>query len=318
MIELIRHLFLPHHTNNHRPKLLHIDALTIYVIFFGLVYYSLNFIGSSHPEVLGYATDIYVNQLLQDTNIQRQQAGLSPLQLNTQLSSAAYAKAQNMFALNYWAHNSPDGKTPWDFISNAGYKYSVAGENLAKNFSTSQAVVDAWMASPSHRENVLKAAYKEVGFAVVNGKLNNEETTLVVQMFGSSNALSQVQNKPIVPQVAAVSTLESTPPVVEKIVTNTKNISNQQHSEPIIVEKTTLSQSLPNAGISVKPMVNIPTVTRYMSLIFIVIVMLILVVDAYLISKRKIVRITGHNIAHILFLSALLIAVLIATRGSVL
>src|SRR3989304_3517962 len=147
------HLCIPHTTNNHRSKILHLDALFTYVLIFAFFNFGVRTLHKTMPDVLGYATDIHVEQLLSGTNLKRQESGLSPLTMNAKLSQAAAGKAQDMFAKGYWAHNSPTGATPWSFISGAGYSYVVAGENLAKNFSNSQRVVDAWMASPTHREN---------------------------------------------------------------------------------------------------------------------------------------------------------------------
>jgi uncharacterized protein YkwD len=72
---------------------------------------------------------------------------------------------------------SPDGTEPWDFILGEKYDYIYAGENLAKNFSTFDDVVEAWYNSPSHKENLLNKNYTEMGFAIVNGELNGYETT---------------------------------------------------------------------------------------------------------------------------------------------
>ncbi len=119
------------------------------------------------------------------TNQQREKNGLDDLKMNDQLTNAAQAKADDMFAKNYWAHNSPDGTTPWVFIKGAGYDYVYAGENLARGFNSAQDVVDAWMASPDHKANLLSPNFKDVGFAVKHGKLSGEETFLVVQEFGS-------------------------------------------------------------------------------------------------------------------------------------
>jgi len=146
MQHFLRHFFLPHHSNNHRAKALHIDSLLCYVLLFAILNLSIKIIHRDFPSVLGYATDIRVDALLASTNAKRISLGLNPLKLNATLSQAAAAKAQDMFSHDYWAHNSPQGKTPWSFIVNSGYKYTIAGENLAKNFSTSGGVVDAWMA----------------------------------------------------------------------------------------------------------------------------------------------------------------------------
>ncbi len=134
---------------------------------------------------LTYAASINTLELDTQTNIERTSVDLHGLRLDSQLSSAALAKANDMIAENYWSHNSPSGTTPWSFISGSGYKYTVAGENLAMGFSNSKDVVDGWMASPAHKANVLDKSYTDVGYAVVEGELIGSHTTLVVAMYGN-------------------------------------------------------------------------------------------------------------------------------------
>lgn len=140
-------------------------------------------IGDSGAKILGFATDVTLVDLYDQTNLERQQNGLSKLKYSPVLEEAAKQKAADMFADDYWAHISPSGTTPWEFFENVEYRYVYAGENLAKDFDKSTNLVAAWMNSPTHRENILNPNYTEIGFAVVNGDLNGSETTLVVQMF---------------------------------------------------------------------------------------------------------------------------------------
>ena len=289
-------MFIPQYTNNHRAKALHVDALLVYVLLFALFNLGIRAAHRVAPDVLGYATDINVQQLLAGTNAKRQEAGLGALTLNSTLSVAAANKAADMFSKNYWAHNSPIGSTPWDFITGAGYHYTVAGENLAKNFSNSQGVVDAWMASPSHRANLLKGGYRDVGFAVVNGTLNGEETTLVIQMFGATaGELAAAPSPPpqpvVIPQEAAV--VNEPALALQPVVNGFESVNTQ-------------------------PLFNIPTVSRDMVFAFVGILMGVLFVDAWVASRRRVVRIAGHNIAHILFLSALFILISGVSRGRLL
>ena len=179
-----KNLFVPHEGNNYKGKFLHHTTLLSIVFFFVLSTFLLKTLNSSYPQVLGISTDITSEQLLVLLNQERQKDNLETLNLNPELSAAARNKANDMFSKNYWAHNSPDGKTPWNFIKDSGYVYVYAGENLARGFTTSADVTKAWMESQSHKENMLSPNYSDVGFAVVSGKLDGEETVLVVEEFG--------------------------------------------------------------------------------------------------------------------------------------
>ena len=88
-------------------------------------------------------------------NNARANQGLDALQSNGLLSQAAQAKANDMLAHDYFAHTSPSGQTPWQWITNTGYDYEYAGENLAIDFYTAQSLQEAWMNSPTHRANIM-------------------------------------------------------------------------------------------------------------------------------------------------------------------
>jgi len=177
------YFFVPAQHNNYRAKLIHHDVLTAYVVM-GFLLVSLNrYFAVPFSNVLGVAKDISVIKLTEYTNEQRKLNNVKPLTYNKKLATAANEKAKSMFVNNYWAHFGPRGETPWQFITKSGYRYDSAGENLAKNFLYSKNVVTAWMNSPTHRDNLLRKDFTEVGFAVVDGTLGGEQTTLVVQMF---------------------------------------------------------------------------------------------------------------------------------------
>lgn len=118
--------------------------------------------------VLGAKSDFSPAALLSETNSRRAEQNQAALTLDPQLSAAAQAKADDMAASDYWAHNSPDGKTPWTFISGSGYQYLSAGENLAYGFNSAGNAVKGWMNSPEHRANILSADYQNVGFGVAS------------------------------------------------------------------------------------------------------------------------------------------------------
>jgi hypothetical protein len=174
-------------------------------VFMQLAY---GFVSSGRLEVLGRVSSISASDLLTDTNTQRVNASLPGLKVNAALSAAAFSKAKDMFANNYWAHVSPAGVTPWKWLGDAGYNYDVAGENLAKNYPTAQATVDAWMASPTHRANMLKPTYQDIGFAVVDGTLDGRPTTLVVAYYGTPATVAVEGAKDAKPTVVYAAPIE--------------------------------------------------------------------------------------------------------------
>lgn len=142
--------------------------------------------GYSH-HVLGDSSDFSAATLLTDTNTQRSDAHEASLTLDSQLTTAAQAKANDMVTHNYWSHTSPSGQTPWSFITAAGYSYAVAGENLAYGFNNAADTVSGWMNSPEHRANILDTAYQNVGFGVASSPdyLGQGPATVVVAEYGA-------------------------------------------------------------------------------------------------------------------------------------
>ncbi|MBX4198760.1 CAP domain-containing protein [Candidatus Parcubacteria bacterium] len=119
------------------------------------------------------------------TNDARRVNNEASLTGNALLDKAAQAKANDMATKGYFSHVSPDGTLPWQWISRAGYRYEYAGENLAVNFEDSDRVVNAWLASPTHRFNILRPQYTEIGIGTATGIYNGRQATFVVQMFAN-------------------------------------------------------------------------------------------------------------------------------------
>ncbi|MES2970872.1 MAG: CAP domain-containing protein [Patescibacteria group bacterium] len=190
--------------------------------------------------VLAYATNVSSDGLLQATNGQRTQSGANGLQLNSVLSAAAQAKANDMVARNYWSHNTPEGQEPWVFISNAGYKYQKAGENLAYGFITSNDTVTGWMNSEPHRVNMLDGAYSEVGFGFANSESynNNGQQTVVVAMYGTPQVQSAVANNSLPPPAASAQPAIPAQPVQQSAPTPTPAASPDK-AEPSLTPVNT-------------------------------------------------------------------------------
>ena len=174
---------VPHKANQYRPHAIRGYGVAVIVLFAFLVQGVYN--GVTRGSVLGTEMDVTSASLLEATNRARKDDGEQPLLLNQQLIEAAQLKAKDMFANQYWSHTSPSGVTPWQWFGKVGYSYSDAGENLAKNFSTSEGVIAAWLQSPTHRANMLKSAFKDVGFASMTGTLDGHTTSIVVALYGT-------------------------------------------------------------------------------------------------------------------------------------
>jgi len=190
-LQIAKLLFIPHYANNYRPHI--IRHYGIAIVLASVIGLQLGYGLITTGDVLGQQTNITINSLLDQTNKNRVNSNEAPLRLNTKLNQAAYLKAQDMFADQYWAHNSPDGTEPWKWFGDVGYNYSEAGENLAKNFITTDAVMTAWLNSPEHKANILNSNYMEVGFAVVSGDLEGKPASIVVALYGmpTNNVLSE-------------------------------------------------------------------------------------------------------------------------------
>jgi len=283
MKAFFQHLFLPHYTNNQRPKILHYTSILYFIIFFLIGSLFLSQVKKSFSQVLGTSINIAVQDLLQITNQKRQEEGEVPLVLNEQLSHAADLKAKNMFLENYWAHDSPRGETPWDFIKEAGYDYVYAGENLARGFTSAKDVVDAWMASPTHKENMLSSNYKDIGFALEEGNLTGEkDTILVVEMFGNKTlASSSVSHKK-----------------------ETLNAAVPENLTPSLF-----------SAIRNSPLIDAPSLGKNITILLLLLFISVLSIDLIIIKRKNIIRIVGHNIDHIMFLSVVLIVILLLKKG---
>ena len=219
--------FIPHHRNNYHPHIFShrltslLAILLVSVKVFALSYISLG------PAIPAFSSAITPENIISLTNEARKTFGLGTLQANSALDHAAQKKANDMAAKGYFAHNSPDGRVPWDFIKAAGYEYIMAGENLAVNFSQAESVEQAWMDSPTHKANILNKNFEEIGIGIAEGQYSGRTSVFVVQMFGvpaeQSIALmtepTQVQTtaepKPTAPAPAKSAPLAANPEIIQ-------------------------------------------------------------------------------------------------------
>jgi uncharacterized protein YkwD/HD superfamily phosphohydrolase YqeK len=144
-----------------------------------------------------HAANYTSQEVIALANADRAELGLEPLNADEKLMQAAMDKARDMFEKGYWDHFGPNGESPWQFIKGEGYEYTMAGENLAKGYTDVTKMNQAWMASPGHRANIVKAEFNEIGVAVMDGTLEGQDVTLVVQMFAKEKTTKAAVKKEV-------------------------------------------------------------------------------------------------------------------------
>ncbi len=142
------------------------------------------------PSERVWASDITPDRVIGLVNESRLSYKEGVLVQNDLLMKVAQMKIDDMFQKGYFAHTSPEGKTPWIWFDSAGYDYQYAGENLAIHFISAESQQGAWMESASHRKNILNPEYHEIGVAVRRGVLEGKNTIVTVQEFGSRNGVN--------------------------------------------------------------------------------------------------------------------------------
>ncbi len=217
----LKKFFVPNAENDFKPHVLQRAAL---VGMMGLVLISFSI--ANLQSILWVSSEWLVSTILpavvtDATNSARVEEGKSPLVRNPVLDEAARLKAEDMAKNGYFAHWSPAGVSPWHWFTEAGYSYIHAGENLAVHFTDSTVVVDAWLKSPTHRENIMNTKYTEIGIGTAKGEYEGFDTVFVVQMFGT----------PAVAVAAPATVSEVVPEITETELVLTE-------PEQVIVEET--------------------------------------------------------------------------------
>lgn len=182
-MKLLKKYFIPHKENDYKPHLLRgvglFGLFSLIILIFAFVSFGTVIIKKTDLTAL-----VLPKVLVDYVNQDRIPLNLKTLAINPILQKAAQMKANDMASRGYFAHKSPDGLSPWYWFEKAGYDFSYAGENLAVNFIDSVDVNQAWMTSPSHRENIINGNFTEIGIATAEGTYKGRSTVFVVQLFG--------------------------------------------------------------------------------------------------------------------------------------
>jgi uncharacterized protein YkwD len=102
------------------------------------------------------------------TNVERKKNGCGPLRADDRLRDAARGHSLDMKTRDFFDHTTPDGVDPWTRAKNKGYD-QPSGENIARGQRTPADVVESWMDSPGHRQNILNCDSKAIGVGVALG-----------------------------------------------------------------------------------------------------------------------------------------------------
>ena len=236
--------FIPHRGNNHQPHILKHHVLLGYSVILILLKVIVVIGPIALPSSSLYSSAITAKNIIDLTNQTRNNLNLPELKENSYLAKAAAAKATDMLKNQYFAHTSPAGVTPWDWIKKFGYKYRYSGENLAVHFQEAEEVEAGWLASASHRANIVNSNYTEIGVGVVNGIFEGVPTTFVVQMFGTpvsggtaavTTTVGRATNRLV---VAGAETLPANAGEVASAEAGDGDILKKIVSEPVINESS--------------------------------------------------------------------------------
>lgn len=244
----LRNHFLPHHSNNYHPHILGHRSLALFsALLISVKIFSIGLL-SFGPVESAFSSAINPSNIIALTNASRTSFGLSKLNDNSLLAQAAQSKANDMLAKGYFSHNTPEGKTPWDFVVAAGYNYVSAGENLAVNFVEAEDVENAWMNSPGHKANILNQTFSEIGIGIAQGTYQDKNAIFVVQMFGSPVAQKvALDNKPTIVAPAVVAVKEESknltkPPAVSLVKPSNESVVAKEvlpNIEPVNIQQPT-------------------------------------------------------------------------------
>lgn len=234
----LRRYFVPGKHNQYKPHFFRGQAVlatagVITLLFAVSLALNTLVIRSGSSELAAVVSSTLVDL----TNVDRENNKLQELTVSPVLQKAAQMKADDMAAKGYFAHNSPEGLTPWHWFQEAGYNFSFAGENLAVYFSDSVELEKAWMNSPLHRANILGSSFTEIGIATAKGVYQGRETVYVVQEFGRPSR--RASSSTITNTVAVPSEKVSAPTATNKIV-----LAGVKKEAPIVKGEATASDPL--------------------------------------------------------------------------
>jgi hypothetical protein len=230
----LKYLFIASEENDYEPWIMKPTALAVIII----IIWVLRIFG---PTAITFAqSSIDANDLMNRINQERVQRFLPALITDARLTRAAVIKSNDMINRSFFAHVNPDGNYIWPTIEAQGYTpYLTLGENLAMDFSTASAVVQAWMSSATHRANIVNTKFEDQGMGSVFGSFTPGHKSILI-----TNAFGTLLNSSPQPAVEPAATSEPPP--------------QPPYQTPAQATQATTSEAVPKVNQSPTPLTRIP------------------------------------------------------------
>jgi len=297
----MKNYFIPNEANEYNPHIFKPQKMLILFVI-ALLIAVVSSIGAVVVQNSSLLASIQSAFLVDLTNKGRADQSIGTLGVNPILIEAAQQKANDMAKKSYFAHTSPEGKTPWHWFSVAGYEYLYAGENLAVNFTESVDVHRAWIASPTHKQNIMDKRFTEIGIASAEGFYKGRKATFVVQMFGKPRVPFIPKISQVVPLTSQVGVAIETIPVFTSVPDEvTKNIVTEVEGAQTTFQEAEVSVFASQTNFFQRLLVSPLLVGQTILLIIIAIL-------AVTLSIRLVFEFKKHHMWHTVILSLIICA----------
>lgn len=285
----ITRFFIASETNNYSPGVLSYKAFILY----GVVLMLLRVFMGPTPAM---SAAVDSGKLMALINMERVNRNLNALYTNDKLLLAAAEKARDMIDRDYFSHIDPDGNYIWAKVTAAGYTpYQILGENLAINFDTSEGMIEAWLNSPKHRENLLHLEFIDQGLVAAYGDYQGHYTNLTASLFGT---LASVKNDASVKN-ATINGQQTNPrpstPAPVKIEEQGDPVAEEIEAAPETPRDDTPAPTAPH-----RPSPRIPNLTRIVFTAAGLLLLGVLTIDAIIIHKHDLALGRSHSSHHLL------------------
>lgn len=196
-----------------------------------------------------YASGLSASEIVSSINKERTSRGLNALNINPKLTQAAQARSEVLARAGRIFHIRAPKDTPWAVLSQVGYSYILAGENLALGIETHSELTSRWMASPTHRENILEAKFEDIGIGITTGYYEGQLMSYVVSYYGQKKAgATSASISQVAPVISSTSAVSIPKPVPAKVSIRKAEIHSPVLSDNYTLE--TLPPAIPNISTS--------------------------------------------------------------------